>query len=205
MGAARLHARAFGSILLGAGIVLLVAAITQYGFMFVQQSRLRAQWSSAADAARGSAQSASPSGPIRLIIPKIALDDIVMRGTSYRSLLAGPGWLEGTPAPGAVGNLVLAGHRDTFFRHVHQLGPGDEIILRRGGAVYRYRVTLRSIVKPSDLAALANTPDAELTLVTCYPTYWVGPAPGRLIVRAKLLAASAAPATLRAAAHASGR
>lgn len=199
-----------GSTLLAAGIVLLAAAITQYGFMFAQQARLRAKWNAAARVAsapdRASAAaatranaSAAASGPIRMVIPKIGLDDMVARGVGYGALLAGPGWMKGTAPPGARGNMVIAGHRDTFFQHVHELQPGDWVILRRGGRAFRYRVTTQYVIKPSDVAVLAATSDAELTLVTCYPTFWVGPAPDRLIVRARLApgagaAESAAPA-----------
>lgn len=193
--------RWLGSGLLVLGAAMLVAAITQYGFMFERQVQLRSEWSRAAATAAAPRRSAAPpvspadvSGPIRIVIPKIGLDDMVARGTDYAALLAGPGWMPGTAAPGMPGNVVIAGHRDTFFRHVHELQPGDWVLLRRAGHEFRYQVTTRRILKPSDTAVLNRTRDAELTLVTCYPTYWVGPAPDRLIVQARLVPQPAAPA-----------
>lgn len=212
---ARLRLERLGSTLLVAGIVLLAAAITQYGFMFAQQARLRAKWNAAARMASASdrasvaaatrgAASAAAHGPIRIVIPKIGLDDMVARGVGYGALLAGPGWMEGTAPPGASGNMVIAGHRDTFFRHVHELQPGDWVIVRRGGRAFRYQVTAQYIIKPSDVAVLAATRDAELTLVTCYPTFWLGPAPDRLVVRARL-APNAGATAERARATAANR
>jgi sortase A len=107
-----------------------------------------------------------------------------VRGTNYEDLLVAPGLLDGTPLPGGNGNTVIAGHRDTFFRHVSDLNPGAEIVLQSGGRSFDYRVTSRRIVKPTETSVLDSDGHAEVTLVTCYPTYWIGPAPDRLIVRA---------------------
>ncbi len=125
----------------------------------------------------------------RLVIPKIALDDMVVHGTSYRDLLAGPGLLKGAPEPGAPGNSVIAGHRDTFFRHVADLVPGDTIFVARNGRELQFVVRMKRIVKPAQTEVLQSSPESrltpELTLVTCYPTDWIGPAPKRLIVTAR--------------------
>jgi sortase A len=85
---------------------------------------------------------------------------------------------------------VIAGHRDTFFRHVHELKKGDDIYIRRGTREYHYVVINKSIVAPDDIAVTYPTKDARLTLVTCYPTYYIGPAPKRLIVVATLQSTS---------------
>jgi len=125
----------------------------------------------------------------RLLIPKIGLDDMVVHGTDYRDLLGGPGLLAGSPEPGEPGNSVIAGHRDTFFRHVVDLAPGDTILVGRMGHEFKFVVQTKQIVKPTLTAVLQSTPASrrtpELTLVTCYPTYWIGPAPKRLIVTAR--------------------
>ena len=91
-------------------------------------------------------------------------------------------------APGSLGNSVIAGHRDTFFRHVHSLRYGDDIYILRGGKRYHYVVRMRKIVEPTNLSVLRPTKDGELTLITCYPTHAIGPAPQRLIVVAKMVA-----------------
>jgi|SRR6185437_10448071 len=190
--------RWISTALLVLGAALLIASLGQYGYMMLRQHQLRQRWqqlnSPATTHAPRAKTAALPEGgaPMRLIIPSIQLDDVVVRGTSYEDLLAAPGWLEGTPLPGQ-GNTVIAGHRDTFFRHVADLRAGDAIVVRSGGEQYQYTVTGREIVKPSETSVLANTAAPRLTLVTCYPTYWLGPAPDRLIVEAKLATSQAVP------------
>ena len=186
--------RHISSGLLILGAVLLAVSLGQYGFMLWRQHQLQRQWNSINTPA---GQQPAPGRPgnaaelrlaeLRLIVPSIHLNDVVVRGTSYEDLLVAPGWLDGSPAPGA-GNTVIAGHRDTFFRHVADLEIGDAIEVDKGGRSYDYQVTSRRIVRPTDTGVLANTPQPELTLVTCYPTYWIGPAPERLIVQAALRA-----------------
>jgi sortase A len=119
--------------------------------------------------------------------PKINLDVIVVEGTNHKALRVGPGHLKQTPAPGDLGNSVISAHRDTFFRHIYELAKGDEIQVRRNGRTYTFQVTGKKIVQPDDVSILNNTPDTRLTLITCYPTYYIGPAPQRLIVFSKLV------------------
>ena len=97
----------------------------------------------------------------------------------------GPGHLTNTAIPGDPGNAVIAAHRDTFFRHIADLKVGDDIYIQRNGRRYRYVVTGRKIVSPDDISVLDNSPESRLTLITCYPVYFIGPAPKRLIVFAK--------------------
>ena len=92
-----------------------------------------------------------------------------------------------TAMPGEPGNAVITGHRDTFFRHIYELQKGDEIVVRRNGQTFKYQVTGKKIVKPEDVSVLKQTKDAQLTLITCYPTYYIGPAPERLVVFSKLV------------------
>lgn len=176
------------------GVVLLVLSLGQYAWMEIEQLRLQHQWREAeilspehlADAVPGLPASGTGAELIRLQIPKIQLDDMVVGGTSYRDLLAGPGLLKGSPLPGEHGNSVLAAHRDTYFRHLSGLGKGDTILVRRNGKLYTFQITRRAIVSPDDTSVLAPSRHPMLTLVTCYPTYWIGPAPERLIFQAKL-------------------
>lgn len=121
----------------------------------------------------------------RVSIPKISLDVMVVEGTSHSSLLSGPGHLDDTPAPGEPGNSVIAGHRDTFFRHLDDLGRGDDIFIRRAGHRYHYVVQRKAIVKPDDVAVVKPSPQNRLTLITCYPMHYIGPAPQRLVVIAE--------------------
>ncbi len=122
----------------------------------------------------------------KLSIPKLDLEDVVLEGASPHSLLLGPAHLKTSVEPGSQGNAVIAGHRDTFFRRIHSLRYGDDIYILRAGKRYHYVVRARRIVRPTDLSVLNATPDAQLTLITCYPTHAIGPAPQRLIVVAKM-------------------
>ncbi len=176
------------------GVALLVASLGQYAWMEIEQLHLQHQWREAeilspehlADAVPGLPASGTGTELIRLQIPKVHLDDMVVRGTSYRDLLAGPGLLKGTPLPGDRGNSVLAAHRDTYFRHLSDLGQGDVILIRRGGKLFTFKIMRREIVSPDDTSVLSSSRQSQLTLVTCYPTYWIGPAPERFILQAKL-------------------
>ena len=105
---------------------------------------------------------------------------------SHRALTLGPGHLQYSAIPGDVGNSVIAGHRDTFFRHISELKTGDDIYVERRGRQFHYVVTGKRVVQPSDLSVLDSSSEARLTLITCYPVYYIGPAPERLVIVATL-------------------
>jgi len=170
-------------LIFGIGLTFYVAA--SYGFMYGQQRRLMHEWQEQQNSTSGS-QTLEPS-LTRLVIPKISLDVVIVEGTSHRALTQGPGHLIHTALPGDPGNAVIAAHRDTYFRHVYQLNPGDDIFVERQGRKYHYEVTSKRIVQPTDLSVLDTSSESRLTLITCYPIYFVGPAPERLIVFAKLV------------------
>jgi sortase A len=119
-----------------------------------------------------------------LRIPKLRLEVAVLPGTDDRTLDRALGHIEGTALPGTDGNLGIAGHRDGFFRGLKDIAPGDaiEIDTIQGKDVFRVERTW--IVDPEDVSVLDPTPTRALTLVTCYPFYFVGSAPQRFIVRA---------------------
>ena len=100
--------------------------------------------------------------------------------------------MEDTPAPGTEGNSVITAHRDTFFRHIVELAKGDELVVQRNGKKYTYEVQSKHVVKPEDVSVLKPSKDSRLTLITCYPTYYIGPAPERLVVMSKLKEGEAA-------------
>jgi sortase A len=122
----------------------------------------------------------------KLIIPRLAAELYVVEGDGAPELRRGPGHMAGTPMPGQDGNCVIAGHRDTHFRVLKDIRKGDVIILQTGGGLYTYRVSGTQVVMPSNTTSLKPTADAELHLITCYPFYYLGAAPKRFIVRAKL-------------------
>ena len=119
-----------------------------------------------------------------LRIPKIRLEVPVLPGTDDRTLDRAVGHVEGTAPPGTDGNSGIAGHRDGFFRGLKDIVPGDAIELDTLDGKEAYRVERTWVVDPEDVSVLDPTPTRVLTLVTCYPFYFVGSAPRRFIVRA---------------------
>ena len=120
----------------------------------------------------------------RIDIPRLDLSAIVFEGTSDDTLARGVGHLRGTAAPGERGNLVLAGHRDTFFRDLRGIREGDKIRVKAPDGEYQYTVDSTSIVQPNQVEVIQPSDDATLTLITCYPFTYIGNAPERFIVRA---------------------
>ena len=110
---------------------------------------------------------------------------VVVEGVGKTNLRRAVGHIPGTALPGEPGNVGLAGHRDTFFRPLKDLKIKDEIQLSTLKGIFKYQVVSLRVVEPSDVAVLAPSGEDELTLVTCYPFYFVGPAPKRWIVRAR--------------------
>ena len=123
-----------------------------------------------------------------LDVPRLELSTPVIQGDDSRTLKRAVGHLPDTPMPWDEGNSAIAGHRDGLFRPLKDVKIGDEIRFRTTRAELRYRVTKTTIVKPDDLSVLAKQDDpATLTLITCYPFYYVGTAPKRFIVHAERL------------------
>jgi sortase A len=171
--------------LMVAGAVLLFYVGLQYWSMYSEQRRLAREWDQQQGRITQEVKS-SDDGLTRLSIPKINLSAVVVEGTSRRALLLGPGHIKDTPVPGSAGNAVITGHRDTFFRHIYELNKGDRVTVQRNGRTYLFEVTGKKIVVPSDTAVIKPTTESRLTLITCYPTYYIGPAPERLVVFTKL-------------------
>jgi sortase A len=121
-----------------------------------------------------------------LRIPKINLEVPVFNDTDDLTLNRGVGRILGTAQVGTPGNLGIAGHRDGFFRGLQNIAPGDVLELVRPGHSDRYAVSQIQIVSPEDTSVLNPTAEPTLTLVTCFPFYFVGHAPKRFIVTALL-------------------
>lgn len=175
--------RSLPVILMASGAALLLYVALQYWTMYSEQRHLAREWEQQQNT--GSELTTVQDGLTRLTIPKINLNAVVVEGTSHKALLLGPGHIRNTPAPGEVGNAVITGHRDTFFRHIYELNKGDAVIVQRNGRAYNYEVTGKKIVDPSDLSVINPTTESRLTLITCYPTHYIGPAPERLVVFTK--------------------
>ena len=121
----------------------------------------------------------------RLEIPRLRLSVMVMEGDGQRTLRRAAGHVPGTPFPGEPGNIGITGHRDTFFRPLRNIQRNDIITLTTLQGEYRYRVVSTRVVTPDNVSVLASTGGEILTLITCHPFYFVGPAPNRFIVRAE--------------------
>ena len=127
-----------------------------------------------------------PEGVLK--IPAISLAVPVLQGTDDLTLNRAVGRIPGTARIGATkGNLGIAGHRDSFFRGLKDIGPGDTIELETLWNKLTYEVADITITTPSDVTVLQRSDQGTLTLVTCYPFYFVGHAPKRYIVTAKLV------------------
>jgi sortase A len=134
----------------------------------------------------------------RLVIPKMELDTVVVRGTAPGDLRRGPGWIENTSLPGPTGNVGISGHRTTYgapFGRLGEVVPGDTIDLYSAYRRYRYEVVKSFVVTPDRVDVVAYTEEPLLTLTACHPPF---SARQRLIVQARLvdvrlLEASASP------------
>jgi len=128
----------------------------------------------------------------RLEIPNLHLVAIVQEGADGATLQHAVGHIPGTALPGGLGNVGLAGHRDTLFRPLRLIQINDAIDLETQTGTYRYRVESMRIVAPRDIQVLKPSGTPSLTLVTCYPFYYVGSSPKRFVVRAGLVSTTPA-------------
>lgn len=123
-----------------------------------------------------------------LRVPRLELEVPVYEGTSDLTLNRGAGRISGTAAvEDESGNIGIAAHRDGFFRPLKDIQVGDAVFLETVDATREYRVRRLQIVDPDQVGVLAATGRSEITLVTCYPFYFVGPAPQRFIVHARAI------------------
>ena len=123
----------------------------------------------------------------RIEIPRVGVSAIVEEGENNETLAQSVGHLAGTALPGQMGNVALAAHRDTYFRDLEDIQNGDEVYFTTATAIYKYEVDDLSVVAPDDVSVIAPTNDSRLTLITCYPFHYVGPAPKRFVVTAHLV------------------
>jgi sortase A len=174
----------FEGLLLGIGIGCLGA----YGYETLEARRYQAEQTAAFELARTSATPAPPvlrTGALvgMLDVPRLEMSTPVIQGDDDGTLKRAVGHLPDTPLPWEHGNSAIAGHRDGLFRPLKDVKVGDEIRFRTPREEIRYRVTRTSIVLPDDVSVLEPGRSA-LTLITCYPFYYVGTAPKRFIVHA---------------------
>jgi sortase A len=188
-------------ILVASGTFLFTSGVLDYWESRSAQNQIAQEWQeNEAPAAAETPRTTEPKQPkqprsrqihaggaiAKLNIPRLDTELYVVEGTDDRDLKRGPGHVTGSVMPGADGNCVIAGHRDTHFTVLKNIQDGDEIDLERDGRKYRYRVDGMQIVTPDNTASLQPTKDAVLNLITCYPFRYVGAAPKRFVVHATL-------------------
>jgi sortase A len=129
---------------------------------------------------------AMPTPEALLRVPKAGIEVPVYEGTSDLTLNRGVGHVSGTAMPGALGNVAITGHRDGFFRALKDVAVGDRVEMQRAvsGRTDTYVVKRIRVVSPQDTSVLSKTDASMLTLITCYPFYYVGAAPQRYVVQA---------------------
>ncbi len=189
--------RKAGFALMTAGSLLLAAFVvpTVYGRAmshlavaeFRTESGSHRLWDSARIRAyKQTLDVAMPSPEALLRVPKVGIEVPVYEGTSDLTLNRGVGHVSGTAMPGAPGNVAITGHRDGFFRGLKDVDVGDKIELQWSvpGGTDTYVVKGIRIVLPQDTSVLSKTDASTVTLITCYPFYYVGAAPQRYIVQA---------------------
>lgn len=187
--------------MMAAGVLLLAAFVvpTVYGramsslavAAFRAQSSNNSLWDSARIRAYKKTLGVEMSRPEAVLrVPKVGIEVPVFEGTSDLVLNRGVGHVSGTAMPGENGNMAISGHRDGFFRGLKDLHMGDRVEVQRDAEtrqVDTYVIDKIKIVLPQDVSVLKPTEKTTLTLITCYPFYYVGAAPERYIVQASLL------------------
>jgi sortase A len=184
----RTFVKLLSSILILGGILLFVVGARDFLGSIIGQREAAEEWAVPA------APVTAPAAPVnlgsslaRLSIPRLNKTWFVVEGVAKKQLRKGPGHMPGTAMPGAEsGNCVITAHRDTHFRALKDIREGDEIVVQTRAGEFRYRVTDFKVVKPVNTTVLEPSPESVKSLITCYPFYWVGPAPRRFVVRAKL-------------------
>jgi len=177
-----------------------LAAIGYYGYVFFEARRYQAQELEALSQIQTEPSTTRVEPRIqpqpgslvgRVEIPRIGLSSAILEGIDAKTLRRGLGHIPGTALPGESGNMGVAGHRDTFFRPLQGIRPDDTIRLITVNGSYEYKVGSIEVVEPHETRVLSPSSDSVLTLVTCYPFYYVGPAPKRFIVRAQRVSEAA--------------
>jgi sortase A len=190
--------RSLSSLSIGAGLLLIAIYLVPTVYGTVMSHLALAQFRAAGasnrlwDSARIRAYQHSlavsfPAPEAILRVPKAAIEVPILEGTDDLTLNRGVGHIPGTSLPGHSGNIAITGHRDGFFRGLKDIVAGDTIEVVRHNQTDKYLVRNIKIVLPSDTSVLNQSDDSTLTLITCYPFYYVGPAPQRYIVQASLI------------------
>jgi sortase A len=173
-------------------LAVAVGCLGFYGWRMYEISRNQAAATETFDRARSRPEPAAPDEPPapasvigRLDIPRLHISAPIKAGDDDNVLDAAVGYQPDTPLPWQPGNSALAAHRDRLFRPLERIRVGDEIRLATTHGDLQYEVSRTLIVDPNDVWVLDPSPDANLTLITCFPFSYVGHAPKRFVVQAR--------------------
>jgi len=182
-------------IWLGSALIVGGAAVLGWHFWTLREAAKAQQrsreWISRTTVELRAAPRPEPRGLSRgdvigeLEIPRLDISVAIFEGDDAGILKLGAGHIPKTALPPGSGNIGIAAHRDTYFRPLRLIRVNDLIELKTSAGASRYAVTETKIVRPSDIGVLAKAPGRDLTLVTCYPFYYIGSAPERFIVHAR--------------------
>ncbi len=189
----------FSLLLIALGAVLLFLGARDFIGSILSQRQAARRWEesqrkAAEEARKRSDAEARTTPPLpdlgpalaRLSIPRLESSWFVFSGAGKKELRLGPGHVRGTALPGTRGNAVIAAHRDTHFRVLKDIRKGDELVVETRYGRFRYKVSRISIVKPTNTKSLQPTQQPVMNLITCYPFYFIGPAPMRYVVETRL-------------------
>lgn len=181
-------------VFLAAGIMALAfagyAVLSQYWFQKIETSKLEEIAVPAEPPVVETAPIADGGVIGEIEMPRLGLKAIVVQGDSEKLLRRAVGHLPETPLPGQTGNVVLAAHRDGLFRPLRNVLPGDSIVIKTPASQFEYQVEWTAVVPPTAVRVIQPTSEPALTLVTCFPFYYVGAAPERFVVRAHKISAA---------------
>lgn len=177
--------------------VIGVLCLQWVAYVKIQTARQHAAVTQAVETAKTAEPPGEAAGPVPietiaigdpvgiLSVPRLKLSTAVVEGDSDEVLETSAGHLPDTPWPWQPGNAAIAAHRDGLFRELRHVKVGDVIEMKTARGDFQYRIAALSIVSPTDVSVLDETEQPSLTLITCYPFYYVGHAPKRFIVRAE--------------------
>jgi sortase A len=180
-----------GLILVGITVFIYQAYWITIGFQSINEQEVKASYSPPQQG--NTIKTVRPDPPKEgakigtLTIPKLDRTLPIFQGASEDILKKGVGHISTTPLPGEDSNSVLSAHRDTFFRQLDSLVVGDKLIVNRSDLSFMYKIKKIRIVDKNDKSVIVPKPKSTLTLTTCYPFTYIGPAPQRYIIEAELI------------------
>ena len=176
--------RCLGSGAAATGVFLLIIAAVSFSEGWIGQWSGYRELNAASPPPRDQKPQPSRGQPLaKLEIPRLKIALVVREGSDDATLKKGPGHIEETAFPGELGNVGIAGHRDSHFRPLRNIRKNDEVILSTNNRTIRYFIDSIQIISPTEMEILDPTPGPTLTLVTCYPFEFIGHAPMRYIIR----------------------